>query len=347
MKKGFIALSLLSTTLSNVAVSQEISKHLYTSENPVPLKRVNPRYPTHAAKHKREGWAKLSFIIEKDGSVSDVLVLGTSGSKDFANASKSAILQWQYQPAFENGEPIQQCVNTVQMNFNMSGGGETGASRRFKRIYKKALAALEEKDFPLVKQLLTEFESFNKMHLSENNYRHLLGADYAKGIEDKELQLFHLQRMSFPDNNKVLLKQKFAILNEKLMLQISLNKLHGAFSTYKSLIKMAEAKPYLDHFTKIINQLEQVIASDRDLIINGDIKGNDYWYRSLVRNEFSIAEINGSLNKLDVRCANKRHVYTIEEDNTWKLPKKWKKCSIYIYGDNNTKFNLIEHPIKS
>jgi hypothetical protein len=38
----------------------------------------------------------------------------TSGSKDITLAAKKTVMKWQYQPAIENGEPIQQCVNSVQ-----------------------------------------------------------------------------------------------------------------------------------------------------------------------------------------------------------------------------------------
>ena len=81
------------------------------------------------------------------------------------------------------------------------------------------------------------------------------------------------------------------------------------------------------------------------LIVKGDIKDKDYWHTSLVRNEFSLVNIKGALNKLDVRCANQRYIYTVEKDNTWTLPPNWKNCSIYVYGENHTSFKFVEHPI--
>ena len=118
---------------------------------------------------------------------------------------------WQYQPAFENGEPIQQCVNTVQMDFSMSKGGVTGVSRRFMSKYKKTLAALKNQDFTQVEQLMAEFSKFKKMHLSESNYLHLLGADYAKAISDKELELFHLNRVRFSFGNSASEKEQLLL----------------------------------------------------------------------------------------------------------------------------------------
>lgn len=348
MNKYLVASSIFLTTFTlNTANAVELSKHLYTTTEPVPIKRVSAKYPRDAARYKREGWAKLSFIIETDGSVTNVLVTETSGSRDFAKAAKSAILKWQYQPAFENGKPIQQCVNTVRMDFAMDNGGEKGVSRRFRSKYKKSVAALENKDFEQVEQLMLEFNKFKSMHLSESNYLHLFGAKYAKAINDKELELFHLKRVRLSNVASYSDKDKLATLNNMLQLQISLNKIRPAIQTYKRIIKLEAAKPYLEQFENIMIKLDQHIRSDKDVTIMADIKTNDYWHTELIRNEFTLTNIKGSLNKLDVRCANKRHIYTVKENNTWKLPKNWNQCSLFVYGDDNTTFDLVEHPLKS
>jgi len=104
----------------------EIAQHLTTVVEPKPLKRVHPKYPINAARNSREGWAKLSFIIEQDGSVSNVIANETSGSLDFTKAATKAVKQWKYQPAMENGEPIQQCVNSVKIDFSMGENGTKG-----------------------------------------------------------------------------------------------------------------------------------------------------------------------------------------------------------------------------
>ena len=94
-------------------------------------------------------------------------------------------------------------------------------------------------------------------------------------------------------------------------------------------------------------QIKAFIASDEEIIVQGNIKEKDFWSHILVRNEFSLINIKGSLHKLDVRCANKRHVYSVEKNNTWKIPTNWQGCSLYLYGDNNSQFTLVEHPSKT
>ena len=69
------------TTLAIVALSlftpiqaAELSQHLVTRIEPEPIKRVAPKYPKDAARHAREGWARLSFVIDKEGNVNNGLV---------------------------------------------------------------------------------------------------------------------------------------------------------------------------------------------------------------------------------------------------------------------------------
>jgi TonB family protein len=354
MKNTLILFTLFSAAISPLLFAQQsepvkLSKYLSNITQPVPIERVAPKYPLSAARNGREGWAKMSYIIEKDGSVSNVLVTETSGSKDFAKAAKRAMTQWKYHPAFENGKAIQQCINSVRLDFKMAkeGHGQTGVGSRFRNKYKKTLTALKNKEFEQTKALLAEFKKFKKMHLSESNYYHLLAYDYAKAINDEPLQLHHLYRTTFFDKHLIPEPQQLSILSNIFSLEISLHKFHQAQATLKQLHKLPSAKPYLVHFEQAIAKVELLIGSDKNLVVNGNIKDKDYWYHTLVRNEFSISQINGQINKLDIRCANKRHIYTVENNNTWTLPSHWKQCSIFVFGEDNASFTLIEHPLKA
>lgn len=332
-----------STTTIN---ANNLSKHLSTIILPEPIKRVQPKYPINAARSRREGWARLSFVIDKEGNVSDVLVNETSGSIDFAKEAVRAVKKWKYKPAYENGKPIQQCVNSVQMDFKMNKNGTTGATRKFISKYKKAQKALTTKDYDEVEIQIALMKKSKYMHLSENNYMHLLAADYAKAKGDKELRLFHLRRVRSikGDNNE---KQKLATLYTMLSLELELNEFRAAHGSYNRLIKLEAAKPYLAKLAETMAKVDEFIGGDQHLVRSADIVDHDFWSAALVRKEFSLTDVEGSLHTLDVRCANKRHVYTIGKNSTWKLPTSWENCSIYVFGEPNTQFKLIEHPLKS
>lgn len=350
--KDFI---LLSTALcvtsvlffSDKANALEVSKHLSTIIEPEPIKRVEPKYPISAAREGREGWTTLSFVIDEEGDVSDVLVIESSGSRDINKASLKAISKWKYKPAFENGKPIQQCVNTVQLHFSMgqSKHANKGVSRKFNKQYALAIQALKDKDYKEVEYQLSEMASKNKMHLSESNYMHVLAADFAKTKNDKLLQLSHLNKVSV-DTDASNDKFKLSILYQRFSLQIALNQFQNAYHSYETLITLDAAKPYKVKLDKVIADIDTLIDSDSDIVLKANV-GEDHWYTSLVRNEFSLINIEGSLHTLDVRCSNKRELFTIENNNTWTIPSSWKQCQVYVFGEKNTHFTFVEHPFTS
>lgn len=343
----YVSVAALLTANASTSVSaNEISQHLSTIIIPEPIKRIPPKYPIEAARQSREGWTVLGFVIDEKGNVSDALVKESSGSKDFDKAALKAVTKWKYQPAFENGKPIQQCVNTVQMNFRMGkNDGIQGVSRSFKRKYDLADKALKDKDYQEVEHQLAKMNARRTMHLSENNYMHILAANYAREIGNDTLQLYHLDRVTL-DGGVKSEKLKFSVLYQQFYLEAALSKFQSAFNTYEQLIKLEEAKPYLAKLEKLMADIDSVISSDKDIMIKAAID-SDYWYADLVRNKFSLTNIEGSLHTLDVRCANKRHVYTVENNNTWTIPTNWKNCSIYVFGEPKTNFNLIEHSTSS
>lgn len=342
--------SVLSTfiifTITLPALAQQSVKHISSYQTPEPLKRVAPTYPISAARENREGWTKMSFIIEKDGSVTNPIVIESSGSRDFDQKSLSAIKQWKYSPAIENGQPIQQCINTVQLDFKMSDGGAKGVTRRFRTRYLSAVEALQQKDYKTVEEDLAQLNKIKNMHLTESNLYHNLAANYAKDIGNTELELKHLNLVS-THHSSMSPENIYNILARSFFIQIKRNQLSSAIGTYNQIKEIPAAKPYLANFEKVIDQIDSVITSEQNIVVKGNISERNLWFYQLVRNEFSITNIKGSLHKIDVRCANKHHVYTIEDNHTWTIPAAWQHCSLMIFGDSQTNFDLIEHPIKS
>jgi TonB family protein len=340
VKFSFLALALSSSYVS----ATEVSKHLTTIAEPVPIVRVNPKYPVKAAREGRSGWAKYSFVIEKNGRVSNIVEIDSSGSRDLSRAGLKALKKWKYKPAMENGEPIQQCVNTVQLDFTLIRGMD-GVKKRFMAKYKLAVEAYSAKEYSRLEEYITEMEDSGYRDVTENNMLHALSAEYAGVIGNKKKQLDHLTSIHFSATTEKEIAYKISILNKRFVLSVELNKLRSAYSIYNQLKAMDGTEEYLARYDNIIAKMDAFIDSPQEIIVDANISNRDFWRYRLVRNEFSLANIEGRLSKLDIRCANKRHVYSVEDNNTWKIPKAWKNCSILVYGEDNASFKLIEHAV--
>jgi TonB family protein len=69
--------------------------------------KVPPRYPDAARKAKISGKVFLQAVVKKDGSVGDIQVLQSPGSKfGVDEAAIAAVKQWRYKPATQEGRPV-------------------------------------------------------------------------------------------------------------------------------------------------------------------------------------------------------------------------------------------------
>jgi TonB family protein len=75
-------------------------------DEPRPMVRIQPNYPTDALAARREGEVQLEFTIAANGTIKDVVVVDSS-SPEFEAPAVAALLRWRYLPT--NVE----CVGTV------------------------------------------------------------------------------------------------------------------------------------------------------------------------------------------------------------------------------------------
>ena len=74
----------------------------------VPLVRINPQYPRNELLVGVEGWVKVRFTVEPDGSVSSPKVIQSKPPRVFDTAALRAIKKWKFKPKVVNGVAVQQ-----------------------------------------------------------------------------------------------------------------------------------------------------------------------------------------------------------------------------------------------
>ena len=80
-------------------------------------KRVNPEYPAQARAARVQGIVVLSVGIGTDGKVIDVSVV--QGHDLLNDAAIAAVRQWEYDPFFLNGQPVEVATQvTLSFQFN-------------------------------------------------------------------------------------------------------------------------------------------------------------------------------------------------------------------------------------
>lgn len=72
----------------------------------VPVLRIEPVYPQKALRGGLEGWVKLGFTVNVDGSVSGAKVLASEPRRVFDRAALQSIARWKFKPAIKDGVAI-------------------------------------------------------------------------------------------------------------------------------------------------------------------------------------------------------------------------------------------------
>ncbi|NTS76092.1 TonB family protein [Catenovulum sp. SM1970] len=88
-------------------------------KRPNPIDRIGPIYPVGAEEDGIEGWVKLSYSVNRNGLVEDILVISSEPEEIFDQAAIDALKQWRYEPIIENGTTVKRTGFKVKLAFNL------------------------------------------------------------------------------------------------------------------------------------------------------------------------------------------------------------------------------------
>lgn len=72
----------------------------------IPIVRIAPQYPRQALLEGIEGWVRLEFVINPDGTVADPSVTEAEPPRIFNTSAMRAILRWKFKPRIVDGKPV-------------------------------------------------------------------------------------------------------------------------------------------------------------------------------------------------------------------------------------------------
>lgn len=111
---------LLVNTLRVPTIKNNINTHYATQSGDArPIVRIEPKYPSSAARDGIQGWVKLSFSVSTVGLVENIQIIDAEPKRVFNNAAKRALSKWKYKPNIVQGQPRQQDGMTVMLDFKL------------------------------------------------------------------------------------------------------------------------------------------------------------------------------------------------------------------------------------
>lgn len=142
------------------------------------------------------------------------------------------------------------------------------------------------------------------------------------------------------------------VLEAMASLQVETQLFGDALSSIEKRVRL---RPHLeaDHPLRIAaGQIRDAIAGDKELVFDGQVAfrsgcGTDRpnHQHHLMRREFSVIPQSGTVNEVEIRCDWRRTTDSIAPDKTWTIPESWGDCQIFVSGNEDATFKLVEFPL--
>ena len=336
--KNIFTVIILISTLINLPIKAEqltspMVKELEFLEA-IPNKKFNPKYPSYAARNGKEGWVKMSYVISDEGRVKDIEILDFSGDRSFKQAARKALQKWKYSPAIEDGKPIESCNTTIQFDFSM---GKV-ASEKYLAQYSKTSDLFDNNNLPELEKSIETLKAMTNNY-DEEIRTNLLVGQYGELIKDKEIQFHAYSRVKNVSGSHLVNSIKIPVYQRLYSLYLGKNMIAKAYEISKEIIEMDDAKAIHKQMISHKLKVEQYVNSQKPITISADIEKRTNWQHTLVRDTFSIHNIDGHLTKLEIRCANKRKAFTIEDKTTWQIPYHGRNAAYLSLGKTTRLLN--------
>lgn len=328
------------------ANTTEEVQHIRSFVPAKPIDRVDPRYPTSAARVGAEGWVRMSYVIDEEGNVVNPVIEDSGGSRSFRRNALNALKKWTFEPAMKDGEPTKQCHQSVQIDFAMVQKG--GASRRFVSKYKAIDALLEAGDLQQAQEAMEELHERDANNRYENPWLWSLDARLASELEEYRRELASWSRAISSSRTHSPEHKTFAdnFVAKMYARQYQLNAYYGqyakALEAASNLESMEGQSDVYEGIADSVNSIREFIASDETIRVSMELKDRSTQFYNLTRNRFMFEDIQGHLDTVEIRCDSHYETYTVAEEHLWTIPESWGACRVMIKGDMGTQYNILE-----
>jgi len=341
-----ICVSVPLRSLAQEPVDENLSMFL----SAVPIAKAAPNYPSEALANRREGWVALSFMISPAGQVTEPMIEDSSGVESLENAALDAVKKWRYKPATFNGQPVEDTVTRTVVRFRLDG--ESGMSGTFRASYMRIQDSVKNGNLPQAAALLDELEHKERLNLYEDawfwwlKYTYLDAAGGSSPEEQSETLSAAIGYDDFlpPD---ALVMGSLRLYNLRVR-QADYARAFGTLDRLKGSRRAQDSTQYAEVVKAMdanAQQIKALIDGNTTLKVNAAIGQHDYWVHGLLRRSFSIAEIRGRIEAVEIRCSRRNARYDLlTAEHTWTIAKSWGDCGAYVKGDPGTTFVVYEHP---
>ena len=307
---------------------------------PHSVSRATPTYPLTAVRNNKEGWVRLDFMVDTDGQPYEIVVTESVGDEVFHDAAIRALEKSRFEPARFEGKPLD-AGHHLYYHFEMDS---SGARAWFVRIYRAAMRAIGEGDQEKADSLFEELDSSGPLNLYEDAFLHVAKSGYYATWGNEQQQLKALDRaVGHRSAEKRVPESLYTSLQRaRFLLLVKTQDFGRAIQTFETLSEYPLDDELLNPLRAVVDELETLRLDDRGYSVSGDFGDRYTWSYQLFKDEFFLADVEGQIEEIKLRCARKYVFLRFDPDLQYKIEREYLPCHLQLVGDPGTTFRLIQ-----
>lgn len=307
---------------------------------PHSVSRATPKYPRTALSRNQEGWVRLDFMVDTNGEPYEIAVTESMGDDVFHGPAIRALEKSRFEPARLDGQPLD-AGHHLYYYFEMDSDG---ARAWFVRTYRATMAAIGEGDQDKADSLLEELDSGGPLNLYEDAFLHVAKSGYYAKWGDEQQQLKALDRAVGHRTAKERLPEALytSLQRARFMLLVRTQDFGRAVRTFETLDEYPLDEDLLAPLRVVMHELETLQVDDRPYSVPGDFGDRYTWSYNLFKDEFFLAEVEGQIEEIKLRCSRKYVFLRFDPDLQYKIKQDYLPCHLQLVGDPGTTFKLTQ-----
>jgi TonB family protein len=311
----------------------------------VPINKRQPFYPsldTGRSGLYTEAQVDVRFTIGTDGSVKDARIEHLIGPPEFGENVLTAVNQYKYQPATEDGHPVEQ-NRRIRFTFQIGNpviGARTNVVAAYRAAVQLAKNQKPDEAIAALKGIIGE----QRLNFYERTMVAYVLATIYMDQKNTALALEQIRDATLMEGRFLDPRAQEDAIRMRITLEAAAGEFAEAFSWFDVLKKHFPVSDD-DPSAKLIARLHILLDGNSALELDASISpdaGAPPWQHTLLRRSFSFAGIEGKLNSFALRCDRHGIESAVSDKANWTVPKSWSGCVIYIAGAPGTKFQFVE-----
>lgn len=310
-----------------------------------PARRVTGPHVTYdGATMQGEGVVDVSFTIGTDGHVKDPIVEQATGGGVFIKAAEDALAHDVYEPATENGKPVEANRQMRFMYVPGAAGLQENSRPSTEQAYKDAVA--KQSDPAAAIAALKAIGAQGGLNLHEAAMVSGAQAQIEATSGDIGDAVRDSQKAVIDGGGMLNAEESEQQLRLNIILEARAGQYANAFPVFEALKHVAHGVPDDAPEARLIAGLHADLASSKPLWSNAKITDppDGVWTHTMLRRSFGFANIKGAIGKFHLRCDTHGIEAAVNDSSTWTIPASWSGCIILVEGTPGTTFQFGEAP---